>query len=105
MVVSGSVSFNPQPITKTLPVALDFHTFTERTKGRLVSCGTVCDRAHELLARSDSSNSTGTPAPLFKGDYSQSFSQENVTLEPGRNILSFSTKVKLIFFSKIELDV
>ncbi|RUS69565.1 hypothetical protein EGW08_022675 [Elysia chlorotica] len=84
---------NFQPVTKTLPNSIEFHTFTERTKGRLVSCGTVCDRAHELLSRSDSASSTGTPVPLFKGDYSQCFSQKSVTLQPGRNDLSFSTKV------------
>ncbi|GFR71067.1 trafficking protein particle complex subunit 10-like [Elysia marginata] len=85
---------NFQPITKTLPTSLEFHTFTERTKGRLVSCGTVCDRAHEILSRSDSASSTGSPTPLFKGDYSICFSQENVTLNPGQNTLIFSTKVQ-----------
>lgn len=85
---------NFQPVTKTLPTSLDFHTFTERTKGRLVSCGTVCDRAHELLSRSDSASSTGSPALFFKGDYSNSFTQEKVTLSPGQNTLSFSTKMK-----------
>ncbi|GFN83211.1 trafficking protein particle complex subunit 10 [Plakobranchus ocellatus] len=84
---------NFQPVTKTLPAAIDFQTYTERTKGRLVSCGTVCDRAHELLSRSDSSSSTGSPAPLFKGDYSKCFKLEEVTLKPGANALSFTTKV------------
>ncbi|XP_055890053.1 trafficking protein particle complex subunit 10-like [Biomphalaria glabrata] len=84
---------NFQPVTKTLPSKLDFHTVVERSKGRLVSCSIGCDSAHQLLKRLDSAGSNHSTAEVHKEDYAISFSLASVTLSPGANTLSFTTQI------------
>ncbi|KAH9500239.1 hypothetical protein Btru_077553 [Bulinus truncatus] len=84
---------NFQPVTQKLPSQLDFYTTVERSKERLVSCSLVCHNAHQLLKRLDSAGSNHAAAHIQKDDYSICFSQSSLTLQPGLNTLTFTTKI------------
>ena len=64
--------------------------------------GITCDRAHDLLKRTDSApvgmDSSDT---LVKGDYVCKLSAEDVVLEPGRNDFQLTMKVGVVLCVKV----
>lgn len=77
----------------TVPIEME-EQFDYKQDHSLKSASLACANLQNALKRRDSHSGLCKEKDVIKGDFSNSFSVKNVLLHPGKNVVSFRSKVR-----------